>query len=309
MLCLPDELIIRCLQFFEPLDLKRSIITCKFIYRIEKNRNVWVRHYLDKTCVGNIKLNGVDEMNFHLLYDCAWPICEVLSSYDYEVICEDKYVSFLGSVGEGYRSVQSVIAFPTLYSSYSNEANLLDYFFQLLYSMIQNKKQPNVGLFSCPYLDSFNVKKYVLEPRHVAYYEVSITDEKTRQSGRNSTSADCVAIGLAKKVFWTQKRLPGWDDDSFGYHSDDGAIFHGQGHSLATYGPTFGANDTVGCGIDYKKHSIFFTLNGKYLGEAFHDVKEDLKLYPTVGIDTNAKIFFNFGLKPFLFPLSEYMNC
>lgn len=41
---------------------------------------------------------------------------------------------------------------------------------------------------------------------------------------------DCVAVGLASTRFQRRQRLPGWDEESYGYHGDDGAIFHGRGN-------------------------------------------------------------------------------
>ena len=34
-------------------------------------------------------------------------------------------------------------------------------------------------------------------------------------------------IGLATNKFDNETKFPGWDYDSYGYHGDDGALFHG----------------------------------------------------------------------------------
>lgn len=119
------------------------------------------------------------------------------------------------------------------------------------------------------------------------------------------SNVDCVAIGLASSEFSFQKRLPGWDKESYGYHGDDGAIFHGRGYRLAEYGPRFGPGDTVGCGINYTTRTIFFTLNGLFLGDAFYSVEGSL--FPTVGIDAAVDISLNFGRAPFKFDLGQYI--
>lgn len=121
-------------------------------------------------------------------------------------------------------------------------------------------------------------------------------------------SFECVAVGLATKPFLKHKRLPGWDSESYGYHGDDGAIFHGRGRQLSTFGPKFGFHDVIGCGLNHQDRSIFFTLNGRLLGTAFASVAADVELYPTVGIDANCSIQFNFGMKPFKFDLLDMLE-
>eukprot|EP00602_Paraphysomonas_sp_CaronLab_P005582 CAMPEP_0185027352 /NCGR_PEP_ID=MMETSP1103-20130426/12312_1 /TAXON_ID=36769 /ORGANISM="Paraphysomonas bandaiensis, Strain Caron Lab Isolate" /LENGTH=152 /DNA_ID=CAMNT_0027561309 /DNA_START=439 /DNA_END=897 /DNA_ORIENTATION=- len=141
-----------------------------------------------------------------------------------------------------------------------------------------------------------------LEPRSVMYFEVSISalDIVTEKP---QGIKECIAVGLATMRDTGMRIMPGWDENSYGYHSDDGAIFHGNGYGLATYGPEFGTGDVVGCGIRYDTQEIFFTLNGVFLGYAFKSVQGSL--HPTVGIDANVKLEFNFGKSPFVFAISD----
>lgn len=61
--------------------------------------------------------------------------------------------------------------------------------------------------------------------------------------------------------------MPGWEPESYGYHGDDGHIFN-QSQTGRAYGPKFGSQDTVGCGINFQSRQIFFTKNGYYLGQS-----------------------------------------
>lgn len=153
-------------------------------------------------------------------------------------------------------------------------------------------------------------------PRLVAYFEVTIVKQaqdapapsKDNQHGNDQQSHGCVAIGLSTQAFAPQEKLPGWDSKSYGYHGDDGGMFHGEGVS-PRYGPCFGPGDVVGCGIEYSTRRIFFTKNGEFLGHKFDKVRKDVMedgLYPTVGVDTECPIFTNFGEHPFKFDLGRF---
>jgi hypothetical protein len=163
-------------------------------------------------------------------------------------------------------------------------------------------------------------------PRFISYYEVSILDNTEGDddddddddingpvptpaaAGRRS---DCVAVGIASESFHVHTRMPGWDRQSFGFHGDDGGIFHSSGGMVKQFGPKFGAGDTIGCGIDYVNQGIFFTLNGIFLGYGWTGVDEEFlkhDLYPVVGLDTNSPLFLNFGAEePFEFDLSSFI--
>ena len=63
-------------------------------------------------------------------------------------------------------------------------------------------------------------------------------------------------------------RMPGWNQNSCGYHADDGNLFHESGIGT-TFGPTCTDGDRMGCGVDFSADSssgyvnVFFTKNGK----------------------------------------------
>jgi len=128
--------------------------------------------------------------------------------------------------------------------------------------------------------------------------------------------ASIVGIGLAQIDFPTH-RFPGWTGNnafSIGYHSDDGMARFCQNSDYSTYGPTYGAGDTVGLCVDYKRKVIFFTLNGKNLGKAFSTnetnlpTAEDVEWFAALGISLHAKLEFNFGQKLFVFNLKDYIQ-
>ena len=119
------------------------------------------------------------------------------------------------------------------------------------------------------------------------------------------------------------EKLPGWEPESWAYHGDDGKSFCCQ-HTGKSYGPTFTVGDIIGCGINFKSGTAFFTKNGLFLGKhpmisepqrtyqcignAFKDIK-DIKLYPSIGMKRpGMHIRVNFGQSPFMFDIDEMMR-
>lgn len=174
-------------------------------------------------------------------------------------------------------------------------------------------------LFMQPFISPFATKlefndrpivEMNLSPRFVAYYEVTLLPRDVMQEPACSMSStrlrsipECVAIGISLRLFNTYRKMPGWDIFSYGYHSDDGGMFHSEGQTPRSYGPTFTTGDTVGLGIDYIKQAIFFTHNGNFLGYPWKDIDLTFEWYPTVGVDTENPLEINFGKVPFVFDL------
>ncbi|KAJ6018146.1 hypothetical protein N7451_001525 [Penicillium sp. IBT 35674x] len=101
------------------------------------------------------------------------------------------------------------------------------------------------------------------------------------------------------------ERLPGWEQESWAYHGDDGKSFYGESQGQGKpYGPTFGVGDIVGCGVNFSTGQGFFTRNGVFLGYAFRELR-NVKLYPSVGMKKQPPVHLkaNFGQDPFVYDI------
>lgn len=74
-----------------------------------------------------------------------------------------------------------------------------------------------------------------------------------------------IGVGFSGKSV-SLSRPPGWESESYGYHGDDGNCYiaHSAGK---TYGPSFSAQDVIGCGINFRTGNAFYTKNGVLLGK------------------------------------------
>ncbi|ORY76971.1 concanavalin A-like lectin/glucanase domain-containing protein [Protomyces lactucae-debilis] len=102
-------------------------------------------------------------------------------------------------------------------------------------------------------------------------------------------------------------RLPGWEEDSWGYHGDDGHSFCCQGTGKE-YGPTFTTGDTIGCALNFSSGECFYTKNGVHLGVAFTGITTASgPLFPSIGLRTIGEhVRVNFGAQPFVFDIDHY---
>lgn len=132
--------------------------------------------------------------------------------------------------------------------------------------------------------------------RMLYYFEISIKDRGLR---------GVISIGFTDENFKTG-RQPGWEQNTYGYHGDDGLFYHGHGRGDA-FGQTFTTGDTVGAGINYASQEIFFTKNGKLVGCRPKDVK--CPLYPSVGLHSpNERVEVNFGQRPFVYNIEALVR-
>ena len=131
----------------------------------------------------------------------------------------------------------------------------------------------------------------------IYYYEIKIVNRG--EEGK-------IAVGLtAKGTDLTHQ--PGWDRHTFGYHGDDGHTFRESGYPGHPYGPHFGTNDVIGCGLNLKTRTCFFTRNGHFLGIAFKDMPV-INLYPTIGLHSKNEIVeVNLGQQPFIYNIKMEM--
>ncbi|EER25754.1 SPRY domain containing protein [Coccidioides posadasii C735 delta SOWgp] len=133
----------------------------------------------------------------------------------------------------------------------------------------------------------------------IYYYEVTII----------AKSADgMIGMGFSNNKA-SLERLPGWEQESWAYHGDDGKTFFGDNQGQGKpYGPTFGVEDTIGCGVNFATGTAFFTKNGMFLGNAFRDLKLG-KVFPSIGMKKypGCHVKTNFGQFPFVFDIDGMM--
>ena len=132
----------------------------------------------------------------------------------------------------------------------------------------------------------------------IYYFEMKVLHE-----GDNGE----IGIGLTGKGS-RLNAMPGWQKDTIGYHGDNGLVYYNYkiNKKAIDYGPTFGKDDVVGCGIDFDSNTVFFTRNSISFGIAKANLPKQ-QWYPTIGLhSSNERVKINFGQEKFLFNVSKY---
>lgn len=148
-----------------------------------------------------------------------------------------------------------------------------------------------------------NALEYVVGVVSSGYFEISIT-KRLKPSARRVHGEDVVSVGLVTSRFPLVDRQPGWDFRSYGYHGDDGQMFHS--NRGRQFGPAFSSNDTIGCGVRRNvregRSFVMFTNNGELIGNDSSSVEcVHEQWYPAVGLDCSDAIHVNFGQEPFAY--------
>lgn len=116
----------------------------------------------------------------------------------------------------------------------------------------------------------------------------------------------------------------GWEPEAWGYHGDDGRCFTGQNIGRH-FGPRYNKDDVIGCGINFRDRTAFFTKNGVKLGEsgimftgttltlhpgtAFHEIARGKNYFPAVSLKQPGEcIRANFGHTPFVYNIDDMVR-
>ena len=191
----------------------------------------------------------------------------------------DLSVAFVGLLGDTFRSVVSNCCFPFRCG--------VDNVAVAPFARVSALEKGNTvdGVLS------------VVSLSYVAYYECQIHDylnydAVTTTQPYNYVSRRClVSVGLACPPFPLKGHLPGSDNFSFGYRSEDGLFYHGSNVGRAFNAEPYAPGDIVGCGLVYGgegsggKGKIFFTKNGLQQGPLLDVENENflcISWFPTV---------------------------
>ncbi|KAJ3100601.1 hypothetical protein HK100_004686, partial [Physocladia obscura] len=133
------------------------------------------------------------------------------------------------------------------------------------------------------------------------YFEIRLVKCSSPQSSYSS-------IGIVSQQQQCVSH-PGTEATSYGFKGNDGKKWHNNVSS--PYSSKWKETDVVGCGFDFEKSCVFFTLNGRFLGTAFEKIPLT-PVYPAVGVhDPNEIVEVNFSASadyPFTFDFAGFVQ-
>ena len=126
----------------------------------------------------------------------------------------------------------------------------------------------------------------ILEPMSpmLNYYEYEIVSRGMKAA---------IGVGVGEQGY-PLDRMPGWNRNGIGYHADDGRMFYQDGYGKA-FGPTCTEGDRMGCGLDFDTDcgqgyiNVFFTKNGKQVGDPVRMKRPIYGLYPLIGLHSRGE--------------------
>ncbi|RWS07923.1 E3 ubiquitin-protein ligase RNF123-like protein [Dinothrombium tinctorium] len=104
---------------------------------------------------------------------------------------------------------------------------------------------------------------------------------------------------------FSQEKGVGDTPDSYAY---DGNRVRKWNLNTFRYGETWHPGDVIGITIDLEEGCVGFYRNGKYLGQAFNNVKigQGMVYFPAVSLAYNESLVANFGATPLRYPVEGY---
>ncbi|KAJ5068055.1 ran-binding protein m [Anaeramoeba ignava] len=130
----------------------------------------------------------------------------------------------------------------------------------------------------------------------VGYFEVEIVEVGVEGS---------ISIGVSEEDFKITSHV-GWENDnSYGWHCDDGRKFHHSSNG-ERFGPTSTKGDIIGCCVDFHRQIIFFTKNGEFVDIAWTNVIGTF--YPTVGLHSKGEVAKIRLKHPFKYNIQRYIT-
>ncbi|KAJ1930530.1 Protein ssh4 [Tieghemiomyces parasiticus] len=173
--------------------------------------------------------------------------------------------------------------FPPLFGRRNTPTEMYDY-----------GQGPNNVIFTSPTsfrfqyeLDSCVQTDLPLPSTILDHYELDSYEVTIRSKAANTV----VAVGLATRPY-PPFRLPGWNAESVGYHSDDGRKYYNDPEGGRDYGPPFGQGDTIAVQYCKSPGQVVFYKNQQPLGIAFSNIRAPL--FPTVGADGPCELSVRF---------------
>ncbi len=150
----------------------------------------------------------------------------------------------------------------------------------------------------------FYKNNYEFFNSNVFYYEITISEQLYP-----SWDNEAIIVGFGS-VFSSRHSFPGWKNNTFGYHLDDGTYQYNE-NIINNFGPIGKIGDIIGAGIIYLSditYQPFFTINGKLIETKIPEIIIEKKIVPMIGFDHSYKITFNLGKDEFKFNIKNYLH-